>query len=186
MPCVLRRSGTNFRVYGSLRTASLQICCVLRWLGTYDNEHYFVTHLLCLKMFWDLSYPAWNIFIRHICLYSWAQVRVKFYGQNAGQVSPQSTFYSDTYFCMRRAHTWHLNERFLMTYSPLILDLPVCPSFTPQPTFLMTYSPLIFLSVRCLAQQLKINRKYTTIKRWLKTQLSQVRLLYLSKVINKE
>ena len=163
MPCVLRQSGTNFRVYGSLRTASLQICCVLRWLGTYDNEHYFVTHLLCLKMFWDLSYPAWNIFIRHICLYSWAQVRVKFYGQNAGQVSPQSTFYSDTYFCMRRAHTWHLNERFLMTYSPLI-----------------------FLSVRCLAQQLKINRKYTTIKRWLKTQLSQVRLLYLSKVINKE
>ena len=36
--------------------------------------------------------------------------------------------------------------------------------------FLMT---LIFVCARCLAQQLKINRKYTTIKRWLGTKLSR-------------
>ena len=39
--------------------------------------------------------------------------------------------------------------------------------------FLMT---LIFVCAGFLAQQLKINRKYTTIKRWLDTKLHQIRL----------
>ena len=40
---------------------------------------------------------------------------------------------------------------------------------TPQPTFLMAFSRLIFVCVGFLTQQLKISRKYTTIKQWLKT-----------------
>ena len=60
------------------------------------------------------------------------------------------------YFCMRR----HRQE-------------------TPQ-CFLMTYSSLILVCESCLAQQLKISHKYTTIKCWLGTKLHQVLLLHLS------
>ena len=35
------------------------------------------------------------------------------------------------------------------------------------------YSPFIFVCVRYLAQQLKINRKHATIKQWLRTKLPQ-------------
>ena len=34
---------------------------------------------------------------------------------------------------------------------------------------------LFFVCVGCLAQQLKISRQYTTVKRWLDTKLGQVR-----------
>ena len=42
---------------------------------------------------------------------------------------------------------------------------------SPQSTFLMTYLSLIVVCVGRHAQQLKINRKYTTIKRWLDTSV---------------
>ena len=42
--------------------------------------------------------------------------------------------------------------------------------------FLMTYLSLIFVCVGCLAQELKINRKYTAIKLWLDTKLHQIRI----------
>ena len=38
--------------------------------------------------------------------------------------------------------------------------------------FLIT---LIFVCIDCLTHQLKINRKYTTVKRWLDTKLRQIR-----------
>ena len=64
-----------------------------------------------------------------------------------------------------------LNQRFLITYSPLIFIGMV----TSDQHFLMTYSPLIFVCMGYLAQQLKMNHKYTTIKQWLRTKLSQSR-----------
>ena len=60
---------------------------------------------------------------------------------------------------------------FLMTYSSLIF---VCMAALDQ-RFLITYSPLIFVYVGCVAQQLKIKRKYTTIKQYLGTKLRQFR-----------
>ena len=50
-----------------------------------------------------------------------------------------------------------LNQHFLITYSPLTF---VCVVTSGQ-RFLIKYSPLIFVCMGCLAQQLKINRKYT-------------------------
>ena len=60
---------------------------------------------------------------------------------------------------------------FLMTYSSFIF---ICVDTSGQ-RFLITYSPLIFIYMGCPAQQLKINHKYTTIKQWLRTKLSQFR-----------
>ena len=65
------------------------------------------------------------------------------------------TFFNDvftTYLCIHGCIRLVLNQRFLITYSLLI-----------------------FVCVGCLAHQLKINRKYTTTKQWLGTNLHQFR-----------
>ena len=47
----------------------------------------------------------------------------------------------------------------------------------------MMYLLLIFVWIGCLAQELKINRKYTAIKLWLDTKLRQIRI-WLSKPLS--
>ena len=61
-----------------------------------------------------------------------------------------------------------------MTYSPLIF---ICVTLYAKRVrrplnqrFLMAFSRLVFVCVGFLTQQLKISRKYTTIKQWLKTK----------------
>ena len=48
-----------------------------------------------------------------------------------------------------------------------------CIRLVLNQSFLIMYSPLIFVCVGCLPQQLKINRKYITIKQCLGTKLRQ-------------
>ena len=114
-----------------------------------------VANLLCFKMISDPIYTMYHKFTIHFHVYLcfWAQARVKFYGQNAD----------------------HSKVIILLMYSQLIF---ICVGTGSRPLnqrFLITHSPLIFVWVKCLAQQLKINHKYTTIKQWLRTKLSQFR-----------
>ena len=87
IPCILRWSGTNLRVYGLLCTASLQISYVLNQSGTNAKERSSM-RTASLRISWVLGIA---IIRRRIisegfilfCFFSW--VRVKFYGQNADQ-----------------------------------------------------------------------------------------------------
>ena len=94
------------------------------------------------------------------------------------QVSPQPTFFNDgiftTYLCMLKlscVRAWPLNQHFVMTYSPLIFDLPVCVncrSSSRQPAFLMTYLWLIFVCVTLYAKRLSrpFNQRFLMTYSW--------------------
>ena len=117
--------------------------------GVWISAHYLFKHLFCLKTVWYKFQWVWlhtYCFVTHL-------LRFKMFwdlSYPAWNICKERHIYSypepRVKFYGRNADH---NQRFLMT--------------------------LIFVCAGCLAQQLKINHKYTTIKQWFSTKLHQIR-----------
>ena len=142
--CVLDWSGTQTKVYGSNPTATLHISYVLRWSGTYLNDH----GLMCTAFSWISCVLRW--LGRAMFIYVFRPGRGSNFMHrkndsfwNAQVTSKWSFIYAKMYQKVKKQLYDVLNQRFLVTYTPLIFVCKQLSRLVNQ-RLIAIYSPLIF------------------------------------------